>query len=72
MQQRFCNHANVAVVIVECGKQFLISSNIPAVVPLQMASEQIQRIALSDVLRHFSELALSEHRLDGVDVFNRR
>lgn len=56
LQQHLCNNSNGVVAIVQRGKEFLIRGKIPPVVPLQMAREQIQRIALSDAIRHHGGL----------------
>ncbi len=58
MQQHFCNHANAVVVIIECREELLIGTEVPSVVPLQMANKEVQRVAMSDVLRHLSQLDL--------------
>ncbi len=52
MQERLCKAANVAVMIVERRKEFLICGQVPFGAPLQMASKQVQRVAMSDFLRH--------------------
>jgi hypothetical protein len=52
MQERLCEAANVAVLIVECCKEFLVRGKVPFDVPLQMAGKYVQDVAMSDVCRH--------------------
>jgi len=54
VQERFCKAANVAVMIVERGKELLIRGQISFDAPLQMASKK--SVAMSDFLRHVSQV----------------
>lgn len=54
MKEDFGEDANIAVMIVECRKEFLVSRKVSCGVPFQMASKQVQSVAMRDVLRHVS------------------
>jgi hypothetical protein len=62
----FCKAANVAVMIVEGRKEFLVSGQIPFGAPLQMASKQVQGVAMSDFHRHAGKGdSVAANRLNG-------
>ena len=56
MQERFCKAANVVVVIVERRQEFLVRGQVPFGAPLQVASKQVQSVAMFNFLRHVSQV----------------
>jgi hypothetical protein len=56
VQERFCKAANVVVVIVERCQEFLVRSQVPFGAPLQVASKQVQSVAMFNFLRHVSQV----------------
>jgi len=56
VQERFCKPANVAVIIVERRKELLVRGQVPFGAPLQVASKQVQSVAMFDFLRHVSQV----------------
>ena len=56
MQEIFCKAANVAILIVKRRQELLIRGQVSSGAPLQMASKYVQGVAMSDVLRHVSQV----------------
>jgi hypothetical protein len=56
VQERFCKAANVVVVIVERRQEFLVRGQVPFGAPLQVASKQVQSVAMFNFLRHVSQV----------------
>jgi hypothetical protein len=56
VQESFCKAANIVLVIVERRNELVVSGQVPFGVPLQMASKYEQSVAMSDVLRHVSQV----------------
>ncbi len=55
VQETFCKATNVAVMIVERREELLVRGQVPFGEPLQMASKQVQGVAMSDFLRRVSQ-----------------
>jgi hypothetical protein len=56
VQERFCKGANVVVVIVERRQEFLVCGQFPFGAPLQVASKQVQSVAMFNLPRHVSQV----------------
>jgi hypothetical protein len=56
VQERFRKAASVLVMIVEGNKEFLICGQVSFGAPLQMASKQVQSVAVFNFLRHASQV----------------
>jgi hypothetical protein len=56
VQKRFCKTTDVVVLIVERREEFSVRGEVLVGAPLQVTSKYVQGVAMSDFLRHVSQV----------------